>query len=63
MQLEFFPLSKEEQLELEVEKLRLSSDKVRRKLFAQNSHLTKMFLELHNEFENLKRSICRMKKD
>lgn len=58
MQLEFFPLSKEEQLEQEVKKLKESQDKVRKKLFRQNGELMKMYLDLHHEFEDLKRSIC-----
>lgn len=58
IQLDFFPLSKEEQLIEEIKKLRESNTKVRKKLFAQNSELTKMYLDLYNEFEQLKRSIC-----
>lgn len=58
MQLEFFPMSKEEELEREFEKLQESCDKVRKKLFAQNRELAKMYTELHHDFEALKKSIC-----
>ena len=58
IQLEFFPLSKEERLENEIQELRLSQEKVRKKLFAQNSELTKMYMQLHHEFEDLKRALC-----
>ena len=63
MQLDFFPLSKEEELEAEFKKLHKSCEKVRKKLFAQNRELTKMYLELHNEFEQLKRCISRGSQD
>lgn len=58
IQLDFFPLSKEEKLENELQELKRSHEKVRKKLFAQNGELTKMYLELHHEFEDLKRAIC-----
>ena len=58
MQLDFFPLSKEEELEAEFKKLYESCDKVRKKLFAQHSELTRMYIELYTEFEQLKKSIC-----
>ena len=59
IQLEFFPLSEEEQLRQEVEKLRESNHKVRKKVFAITSELTKKYIELYNEFEDLKRDIAR----
>ncbi len=62
IQLDFFPLSREEELEIEFKKLQESCDKVRKKLFAQNSELTKMYIELYNEFENLKKSMCSKEK-
>ena len=59
IQLDFFPMSREEELELEFQELQKSCEKVRKKLFAQNGELTKMYIELHNEFEQLKRSMCK----
>lgn len=61
LQLEFFPLSKEEQLIKEIDKLRESNTKVRKKIFAQIGKLTKMYMELYHEFEELKRDIARAK--
>ena len=59
IQLDFFPRTREEELEIEFQLLQESCAKVRKKLFAQNGELTKMYIELYNEFEALKRSICR----
>ena len=57
MQLEFFPLSKEEQLEIDIKRLKESCEKVRKKLFVQNNELRKMYDELQHEFECLKKNI------
>lgn len=62
VQLEFFPLSKEQELEYRVESMEISQDKIRKKLFAQQRELQKMYMDLNYEFEQLKASICRCMK-
>jgi predicted nucleic acid-binding Zn-ribbon protein len=58
-QLELFPKTQEEILEAEVKKLRESNEKVRKKLFHENTKLKKMYNDLYYEFEQLKAAICR----
>jgi len=57
MQLEFFPISREEQLEREVTKLQASLDKLRKSVFARHGETVTMYTELSNEFEKLKESV------
>lgn len=57
-QLDFFK-TEEEQMWEEIEKVRKSSDKVRKGIYARHAELAKMYMELQNEFQNLKRAMCR----
>lgn len=49
----------EEMLKADIEAVRLSSDKVRKSLFARNNELQKRMLELENRMEILERNICK----
>lgn len=62
VQQDFWKTSKESELEAmkeELERVRKSNDKVRRGMFARHNELAKQYLEMREEFENWKRSVCR----
>lgn len=63
MQLDFFPISREQKLEDEVKLLKESLTKLRKSLFARHGEIMGMYSELNNDFENLKKSMCEMKND
>jgi hypothetical protein len=48
-----------EQLKSEVDKLRLSNEKVRKALFARHGELAKMYMDLHNRLDILESNICK----
>lgn len=60
-QLLLFPETEEEKIQREFQELKKSCDKVRKAMFARHGELTKMYLQLHHEFETLKASICKEK--
>jgi len=39
--------------------VKLSSDKVRKGLFARHNELAKMYVELHNRMEIIERNLCK----
>jgi bacterioferritin (cytochrome b1) len=43
----------------QIKSLKESNDKVRKKLFAEHGKLAKMYLQLHNEFEDWKMIVAR----
>ena len=58
-QLNFFTRDSEaDQLREELKRVRLSSDKVRKGLFARHNELAKMYLDMKEEFESWKKIIC-----
>ena len=58
LQLDFFEKDNVQELKFEVEKVRKSSDSVRRGLFAKHATLQKMYSELHDRLEILEKNIC-----
>jgi hypothetical protein len=50
-----------DELRIELAAVRLSSDKVRRKLFSENGELKKRLYALENNYEILVRNICQKK--
>ncbi len=64
VQLDFFVEKTEiEILQDEIMELRLSNEKVRKKLFASHGDLAKRYLELHNRLQILESNICKGKWD
>ncbi len=60
IQLDLFrEFDEHEALKEEVRQLKESQDKVRKKLFAEHGKLAKMYLQLHNEFEDWKMIVSR----
>lgn len=59
IQLQLFPETAEQKHSREIAELRHSGDKLRKSLHAKNGQLAKAYLELKNEFDQLKQSICR----
>lgn len=55
IQLEFFELTQQEKLEVEIQKLKESQNKLRKSIFARNSELMNMYNELVLEFDEFKR--------
>ncbi len=53
--------SEAEMLRADIKAIKESSDKVRRKLFAENSDLKKRVYELEQQYELLVRHICQKK--
>lgn len=47
-----------DELRIELAAVRLSSDKVRKGLFARNNELAKLYCDLHNRLEIIERNIC-----
>ncbi len=47
-----------EMLKMELKKVRESSDKVRKGLFARHNELAKLYLELHDRMNIIERNIC-----
>jgi hypothetical protein len=58
IQLDFFDNDDRHLLKEEIRKLRESSHKVRKSLFAKHSELTKSYFELLHRLETIERSIC-----
>lgn len=58
-QLLIFKENQEERLEREMKSLREQSEKVRKKLFAENGKLRKMYEDLHHDHEMWKSSVCK----
>jgi ribosomal protein L29 len=58
-QLTFFEPTADEINAKRIEEVNESLHKVRKKLFAQHGEILKVILEMKNEFEHLKRAICR----
>lgn len=58
-QLDFWPKSREEQIEEEIIKLRKDSEKYRKSQYAKISELKKMCHETKHELETLKSAMCR----
>lgn len=62
IQLDLFQeYSEEDHLRNEVKKIRESSEKVRRGIFARHNELSKLYLELNYRLELIERNICRGK--
>jgi hypothetical protein len=59
VQLTLFPESVEENHQREIRELKRGMDKMRKSLHAKNGSLAKSYLELKNEFEQLKLAICK----
>lgn len=59
IQLLLFPETEEEILRREIQDVKQSLDKQRKKLFAENSALKKMMLEVRYELETFKSAICK----
>lgn len=51
--------SQEEMMQADIKAIAVSSDKVRRKLFAENGALKKRMYELESRLQILERYICR----
>lgn len=60
-QLDLFEPDEVSMLRTEVVKLRSSNEKVRKSLFAKNSDLMKMYLEMDERLKILERNICQKK--
>jgi len=60
-QLDLFEPDEVSMLRSEVVKVRSSNEKVRKSLFAKNSELMKMYLELDERLKILERNICQKK--
>ena len=58
-----FEETEKEMLLREVEELRISINKCRRKQFAEIGTMKKQIIEIKNEFEDWKASICKGEKD
>lgn len=62
IQLDFFEEKTEiDLLRDEVKELRLSNEKVRKKLFAAHGELAKKYIDLHNRMQILEANICKGK--
>lgn len=65
IQLDFLEERKKEvdpiELQLQIEKVKESSDKVRKGLFARHNELAKMYLEMKEEFEAWKTTITKVR--
>jgi hypothetical protein len=60
-QLDFFEesLTEIEKMEMVINDLKKSQDKMRRALFARHGELAKQYCEIHNRLEILERYICK----
>lgn len=58
LQLDFFEQEQVQVLKVEVEKVKKSSESVRRGIFAKHSVLEKMYGELHDRLNIIERNIC-----
>jgi hypothetical protein len=64
VQLDFFKTAEQceiDALRIELQSVKLSCDKVRKKLFAENGKLVKMTIDLCERLDVLERHICRDK--
>lgn len=62
-QLMLFEETETERLERQVKNIKESSDKVRKKLFAENNEMYKLILKQQQEIEELKTIVRRIGKD
>ena len=51
-----------DELRIELAAVRLSSDKVRKAMFARHGELVKLYLEANQRLEIIERNICQKKK-
>ena len=58
-QLDFFKSEETSKMESEIKKMKLSLNRVRKSAFARISEMQGMYDELKNEFDALKKSICK----
>lgn len=58
LQLDFFQ-SEEEILNYEIRKIKESTDKVRKGIFARHNELAKMYLDLADRLSVIERNICK----
>jgi hypothetical protein len=60
IQLDFFENKKTDldYVKEDIKSVRLSSDKVRKSLFARHAELARKYLELHERMEILEKNIC-----
>lgn len=59
LQLDLFPQDENDIIRLEINKIRESSDKVRRALFARHGELAKLYLDVNDRLSIIERHICR----
>ncbi len=60
IQLDFFPEDQEiKELKKTITEVKVSSDKVRRGLFARHGELSKMYIDLANRLDIIERNICK----
>jgi hypothetical protein len=65
IQLDFFKTEEESEIEAmhkKIQEVKLSNDKVRKKLFAENGKLVKEIMDLKSRLEILERNICHPQK-
>jgi|BogFormECP04_OM1_1039644.scaffolds.fasta_scaffold09511_1 hypothetical protein len=66
VQLDFFKTKEQceiDTLRIELQAVKVSSDKVRKKLFAENGKLVKATVELRDRLDILERNICQGKNE
>lgn len=59
LQLDLFPQDENDIMRLEINKIRESTDKVRRGLFARHGELAKLYLDVNERLSIIERYICR----
>ena len=62
-QLEFIPRDRVDVLYEEIQEVRTMCNKVRKGQYARLAELTKMYVELHYEFELLKKQLCEVEEN
>ena len=61
IQLELFPEDEVITLRLEVQRMKETTDKMRKALFARHGDLAKHYLDIHARLEVLEKNICHTK--
>ena len=59
LQLDFFEDDEVLRLRMEIEKVKVSNDKVRKSLFGKNGDLVKKYIELDERMKVIERNICK----
>jgi|WetSurMetagenome_2_1015567.scaffolds.fasta_scaffold1219918_1 hypothetical protein len=62
IQLDLFEQDEDVLLRKEIEKIKISTEKVRKSLFAKHGDLSKLYIELDHRLGILERYICRREK-